>query len=289
MNIPNAANTPRFVLCVTAAQGDTGDNGIEGGSAVVTREALVPARPERWRVTGRGPILFVCDHASNVVPDAFESLGLDRENLEDHIAWDIGAAGVTRHLSELLDCPALLATVSRLVIDCNRDPDDWDSIIQLSEFTPVPGNIGLDDSERSARAAAYYAPYHDCIEATRVARSAQIEAVIAIHSFVPVYHGKKRPWHVGLIHNRDDRIAKALAPRLRADCGLMVGDNEPYAPTDGVYHTLSRHAEAHDLPSLMIEIRSDLIREEADQFAWARRLAPMLLSATEGLATSEAA
>ena len=254
---------------------------------MVTRATLAPADPECLRVTDSGPILLVCDHASNAVPESFALLGLERGKLEDHIAWDIGAAGVTRHLSELLDCPAVLATVSRLVIDCNRAPGDSDSIIQLSEFTPIPGNVGLDDGERAVRADAYYTPYHDGIAAIVGAGSAHIGAIVAVHSFVPVYHGRKRPWHIGLIHDGDHRLAAALAAYLRADGDLVVGDNEPYAPGDGVYHTLSRHAAARGLPSLMIEIRSDLIREEADQRAWAQRLAPMLRRAAEGLTIGE--
>ena len=245
--------------------------------------------PEKWRATGRGPMLLLCDHASNFIPEIFDSLGLDQKSLDDHIAWDSGAAGVTRCISDLLDCPAILTTASRLLIDCNRDPADWDSIVELGEHTPVPGNMGISETERAARVAAFHTPYHECIDDVRVAGAARIGAMVAIHSFVPVYHGKQRPWHIGLIHNRDHRIAESLALQLRADVGLIIGDNEPYGPSDRVYHTLARHAEAHGLPSLMIEIRNDLIATEAGQSDWARRLAPMLLNAVEGLEARKAA
>ena len=255
----------------------------------MTPVELVPAAPERWRPAGRGPILLLCDHASNFIPQSFGSLGLDGDRLDSHVAWDSGAAEVTRMIADLLDCPALLTTASRLLIDCNRDPADADSIVEMGEQGPVPGNAGLDEAARAARAAAYYTPYHDGIEVARDAGAAHIKALVAIHSFVPVYHGEQRPWHIGLIHNRDHRLAESLAPQLAADTALVVGDNQPYGPDDRVYHTLARHAEAHGLGALMIEIRNDLIASEADQAAWAARLAPMLLSAVKSLETRKAA
>jgi predicted N-formylglutamate amidohydrolase len=250
---------------------------------------LLPAAPERWRPAGRGPILLLCDHASNFIPQSFASLGLDRQALDSHIAWDSGTAGVTRKISDLLDCPAVLATASRLLIDCNRDPAEEDSIVHMGEQGSVPGNASLDDGARAARVAAYYTPYHESIEEARLAGGPNVKALVAIHSFVPVYHGQQRPWHVGLIHNRDHRLAESLALQLGAETGLVVGDNEPYSPMDRVYHTLARHAEAHGLAALMIEIRNDLIAGEAEQSAWAARLAPMLLAAVKGLEARKAA
>lgn len=245
--------------------------------------------PERRHVTGDGSILLLCDHASNDIPENLGALGLDEMSLGEHFAWDVGAAGVTRHLSDMMDCPALLTTASRLLIDCNRDPADWDSIVERGEATPVPGNIGLTERERAERIAAYHTPYHDYIDAARIAHSPSIQAMVSIHSFVPIYHGQQRPWHIGLIHNRDHRLAESLARQLRADDGLVIGDNEPYAPGDRVYYTLWRHAEAHGLPSVMIEIRNDLIATEAGQLDWAGRLAPMLLNALNDQAARKAA
>jgi predicted N-formylglutamate amidohydrolase len=247
------------------------------------------AMPEHTQASGRGPMLLLCDHASNFIPEVFGSLGLTHDDLSSHFAWDPGAAGVTRLISELLDCPAILASVSRLLIDCNRDPGDWDSIVEIGETTPIPDNMGLSQVERAARAEAFHAPFHDCIEAARVEGGARLKAMVSIHSFTPQYHGKQRPWHIGLVHNADHRLAQNLALQLRADAHLTIGDNQPYGPGDGVYYTLTRHAEARGLASLMIEIRNDLIATEAEQSAWAQRLAPMLLDAVEGLDAKRAA
>lgn len=247
------------------------------------------ALPEQAQVGGRGPMLLLCDHASNFIPGVFGALGLRQDNQNSHFAWDPGAAGVTRLLSRLLDCPAILASVSRLLIDCNRDPGDWDSIVEISEATPIPGNVGLSQAERAARAEAYHTPFHDCIEAARIAGAARLKAMVSIHSFTPEYHGEQRPWHIGLVHNADQRLAQSLAPQLRADNQLTVGDNQPYGPGDGVYYTLTRHAEGHGMASLMIEIRNDLIATEAGQSDWALRLAPMLLNAVESLDARQAA
>ena len=247
------------------------------------------AMPEQSHVAGRGPILLLCDHASNFIPGVFGSLGLTQDSLNSHFAWDPGAAEVTRQLSQQLDCPAILASASRLLIDCNRDPGDWDSIVEIGEVTPIPGNIGLSQAERAARAEAYHAPFHDCIEAAWIAGVARLKAMVSIHSFTPDYHGKQRPWHIGLVHDADNRLAQSLALQLRADDHLTVGDNQPYGPGDGVYYTLTRHAEASGLASLMIEIRNDLIATELGQCAWAQRLAPILLDAVEGLDARQAA
>lgn len=247
------------------------------------------AMPEQLHLAGRGPILLLCDHASNFIPDIFGALGLTQDSLASHFAWDPGVAGVTRQISALLDCPAILASASRLLIDCNRDPGDWDSIVEMGETTPIPGNVGLSPAARAARAAAFHTPFHDCIDAARIAGAARLKAMVSIHSFTPVYRGEQRPWQIGLVHDQDHRIAHSLAQRLRADRGLTIGDNEPYGPGDGVYYTLTRHAERHGLAALMIEIRNDLIATEAGQSTWAQRLAPMLLDVVKSLDARQAA
>ena len=245
--------------------------------------------PELVHAEGPGPILLLCDHASNFIPAAFGALGLSGDSLRSHIAWDPGAAGLTRELSRRLDCPAILASASRLLIDCNRDPADWDAIVESGEATPIPGNAGLCAAERAARAAACHAPFHDAITAARIAGGARLAAMVSIHSFTPEYHGERRPWHIGLVHNADHRLAHSLLPQLAADAALTVGDNLPYGPGDGVYYTLARHAERHGLAALMIEIRHDLLATRAGQSAWAQRLAPMLSAAVAGLGARHAA
>lgn len=232
---------------------------------------------------GRGAFVLTCDHASAHIPPAYAGLGLPAADLQRHIAWDIGALGLAERLSALLDAPLLHPTVSRLLLDVNRDPAAHDSIAVASEDTIIRGNRSIDAVERRHRRDWIYAPYHRQIEAVVAARLAagKPTAMISIHSFTPVFKGLPRRWQVGVLSHRDRRMADPLLRALRADAGLQVGDNQPYAPRDGVYHTLERHAEAHGLPCVMLEIRNDLIRDTPGQQSWAERLAPLLLRAFE--------
>lgn len=232
---------------------------------------------------GRGAFVLTCDHASAHIPPGYAGLGLPAAELQRHIAWDIGALGLAEHLSGLLDAPLLHPTVSRLLLDVNRDPAAHDSIAVTSEDTPIGGNHAIDADERRRRHDWIYAPYHGeiaAVVATRIAARLPT-AVISIHSFTPVFKGVPRRWQVGVLSHRDRRMADPLLRALRADAGLEVGDNQPYAPRDGVYHTLERHAETHGLPCVMLEIRNDLIRDTPGQQSWAERLAPLLLRAFE--------
>jgi predicted N-formylglutamate amidohydrolase len=227
---------------------------------------------------GRSPILLICEHASRRLPGRYGTLGLTPEQLESHIAWDPGALGVAKELSRLLDAPLIHATVSRLVLDLNRDPSAPDSIWTLSERTTIPGNQNLDPTERAYRVREVYEAFHGAVDrytGPRV-KAGQTRSVVSIHSFTPVYRDVPRPWHIGLIHDRDARFAKSVEAGLRQDPALVVGMNEPYSPADRVFHTLERHAERRGLPPLMIEIRNDLIRTQDGQASWAHRLAPLL-------------
>lgn len=227
---------------------------------------------------GRSPILLICEHASNHLPARYGTLGLGPADLESHIAWDPGALGVARGLSRLLDAPLIFATVSRLVLDLNREPSAPDSVWTLSENTTIPGNLNLDPQERARRVSEVYEPFHGAVDDFANARKAtgQLSAVVSIHSFTPVYRNVPRPWHIGLIFDRDERFARSVEAALRRDAALIVGMNEPYSPADRVFHTLERHAERRGLASLMIEIRNDLIRTEDGQASWSNRLAPLL-------------
>lgn len=227
---------------------------------------------------GRSPILLICEHASRYLPDRYGTLGLTPEQLESHIAWDPGALGVAQELSRLLDAPLVHATVSRLVLDLNREPSAPDSIWTLSERTVIPANQNLDEAERAYRVHEVYEAFHGTVDRLMEARlqAGATRAVVSIHSFTPVYRDVPRPWHVGLIHDRDERFARNLEAGLRRDPALVVGMNEPYSPADRVFHTLERHAERRGLAPLMIEIRNDLIRTEDGQASWAHRLAPLL-------------
>jgi len=235
--------------------------------------AVTVANPE-----GPAAVLIVCDHAANRVPRRLARLGLPDAELERHIGWDIGAADVSLHMAHRLGAPAVLAGYSRLVVDLNRRLDDPTLMPDISDGTRVPGNANLPPTERQARLEALFHPYHDRIR-TLIARRRQaghVPALISIHSFTPVMAGFARPWHVGVLWNRDPRIALPLLQALRAEDGLVVGDNEPYSARGGCGYTLQTHAEAAGLPAVMVEIRHDLIATASGAAIWAERLARLL-------------
>jgi predicted N-formylglutamate amidohydrolase len=180
-----------------------------------------------------------------------------------------------------LDAAVILQTYSRLVIDCNRDPNVPSSIPEISENTEIPGNRGLHDAERTARADAIFRPYHNAIAAALDRRAAvnRATALVALHSFTPVFKGIPRPWHVAVLFNRDPRLAHALAEQLRAEGDLMVGENEPYQVSDLTDYTIPVHGERRGLPHVEIEIRQDLITDPAGQKEWAERLTRLLPAA----------
>lgn len=224
-----------------------------------------------------GPAVVLCDHASNHVPERFGRLGLESADLLRHIAWDPGALGVARRLAARLGAPLVAGGVSRLVIDCNRDPEAPDAITPLSETTPIPGNQAITPEDRAWRIAEVHAPFHRAIDEVVGARATEGPcAVVSVHSFTPVYRGVARPWHVGVLHDEDTRLSDPLLAELRRDPTLVVGDNQPYSPADRVYTTLERHARSRRLPCAMIELRNDLIATPADEIAWGDRLAQAL-------------
>ena len=223
---------------------------------------------------GRAPVVLVCDHASNWVPAALLNLGLSVEDLDSHIAWDPGALAVAQQLAVLLDAPLVHATVSRLVLDVNRDPANPSSVTTMSESTPVPGNCNVSADDRARRVRDVYDVYHRLLASIITAQLARraLPTLVAIHSFTPVYRDQRRPWHVGVLSDTDRRLAQPLIEFLRKSGALEVGDNQPYAPSDGVYHTLARHSAPCGLQSVMIELRADLIDNAASQQRWARSL-----------------
>jgi predicted N-formylglutamate amidohydrolase len=234
---------------------------------------------------GASVFFLTCDHAGRTFPRRLGSLGLPEHQTRRHIAWDIGIGGVGRELSRILDAVVILQTYSRLVIDCNRDPNVPSSIPEISETTEIPGNRGVGEAERAARADAIFHPYHSAISAAldRRAAAGRGSAVVALHSFTPVFKGVWRPWHVAVLFNRDRRLAHALAELLRAEGELVVGENEPYRVTDLTDYTVPLHAERRSLPYVEIEIRQDLITDPAGQREWAERLARLLPAAYDNL------
>jgi predicted N-formylglutamate amidohydrolase len=201
-------------------------------------------------------------------------LGLAAQELSRHIAWDAGALEVARQLSVLLDAPLVHATVSRLVLDVNRDPSHPGSIVSSSEDTSIPGNLQLSAQQRRARVRKIYEPFHRTLAHIIESQSLRHSRLrlVSIHSFTPVYRGVRRVWHAGVLSAEDRRLADPLLAALRSDPDLRVGDNEPYAPTDGVYHTLGRQSSGGKHPSVLIELRADLIVDTSSQRRWAVRL-----------------
>ena len=238
-----------------------------------------PVTVERPR--GASPFFLTCDHAGNRLPRRLGSLGLAARDLERHIAWDAGAAGVARALSRRLDATLVLQTYSRLVIDCNRNPEVPDAMPAVSENTAIPGNRNLSTAAARARVREVWAPYHDDISRRLDARqrAGRPSVLVAVHSFTPVYNGERRPWHIGVLYNRDPRLAHIMLDLLRGADGLVVGDNQPYRVSDRTDYTIPVHGEGRGIAHVEVEIRQDLIADRRGQNAWARRLADLLTRA----------
>jgi predicted N-formylglutamate amidohydrolase len=224
---------------------------------------------------GRSPFLLTCDHYGRVIPPELADLGLPASELERHIAWDVGIAGVAERLSGMLDAHLIAQRYSRLVIDCNRPPTAPSSIPEISESTWIPGNQALAKAAAEQRRQLIFDPYHQHIEQSidRRLEPGQPTILLALHSFTPVYHGVARPWHIGTLYNRDTVLPPLLLEALRSEAGLVVGDNEPYAVDDATDYTIPVHGEARGLINSGIEIRQDLIETEAGQIEWAERMA----------------
>ena len=236
-------------------------------------------------------VLVVCDHASAAIPANLGDLGVGKAARTSHVAWDIGAAQVAVLLAGRLGCPAVLAGASRLVIDCNRQPGDPSSIPAQTCGVRVPGNEGVDEAEADNRARDWFWPYHTEIgdRIGHLWRQGTAPAVVAVHSFTPCIKGQlPRPWHVGVLWNRDPRMAAPVLAALRARGDLVVGDNQPYSGRE-INYTLDTHAGAAGLPNVSFEIRQDLVADEAGCARWAGILAEALGSvlADDGLYRAE--
>lgn len=223
---------------------------------------------------GRAPFLLVCDHASRAIPRAMRQLGVADWVLERHVAFDIGAADLTRALARRFDAPAVMAGYSRLIIDLNRDLGAASSVVRVSDGIAIPGNLDLDEAAKQQRVTTFFDAYHGAIAERLDAfeRRGQVPALISVHSCAPVYRRAKRPWHIGVMWDRDPRIARALMARLSQVDGLCVGDNQPYSGRHAEDFTVDHHGERRGLPCVGVEVRQDLLDTPENLDRWARTL-----------------
>jgi predicted N-formylglutamate amidohydrolase len=250
---------------------------------------LQPDDPPPFEVVNPGggsPFVIACDHAGRVLPRQLGSLGVSDAELRRHIAWDLGVAELGRVLASRLDAFLILQTYSRLVIDVNRPPGTPDSIVELSERTAVPGNVGLTAQQRLAREQEIFQPYHARIAAELERRAGVPTVLVALHSFTPSYKDVARHWHGGILYGRDARIGPPMLAYLRRERGLVIGDNEPYAVSDETDYTVIAHGERRGVAHVEVEVRQDLISDAQGCAAWSERLAGALEHCVSGMFTS---
>jgi predicted N-formylglutamate amidohydrolase len=238
-----------------------------------------PEAVETLNEHGRAPVVLLCEHASNFIPAEYSGLGLTPPDLQRHIAWDIGAASVTRRLSSLLDAPAFLGNYSRLLIDLNRPLHTHSSIVTRSEATDIPGNASLTQAERARRTARIFTPFHEAVEQhlARRAAAGRASVIVAVHSFTPSFHGTPREWHAGILYDKAQAFAFATIDRLRqSGHGLKVDANVPYTVSPDEDYGLLVYGDNVGNPAILVEIRQDLLLRQEDQHAWAEKLATTL-------------
>ncbi len=261
-----------------AMLGRTDENMADGAGAVAGSATAAPVFETLEGDFERGLIL-VCDHATNIIPPQYENLGLSDDQLSRHIAYDIGVDGVTRHLSELLNVPAVLSRFSRLLIDPNRGRDDPTLVMRISDGAVIPGNATITEEEIDHRVQTYYEPY-DAAVLGAIEQSLGlgiVPALLSIHSFTPSWRGTLRPWHAGVLWDRDARMSGPFLDALRAQGDLTVGDNEPYSG-ELAGDMMNRHGTQRGLAHALLEIRQDLIADDAGVHQWAERLAGIVPS-----------
>ncbi|PSJ60442.1 N-formylglutamate amidohydrolase [Pseudaminobacter soli (ex Li et al. 2025)] len=232
---------------------------------------------------GESPFLLLCEHASNRIPRALGDLGVSEAERQRHIAWDIGVSALAQHLSRTLDAPLFMANYSRLVIDCNRPLHVPSAIPEISEKTEIPGNFDLSEEERQQRIETFFTPFADAVarRLDRLQAKGKRPFVVGVHSFTPVYFGKSRPWHAGILYGKATEFGHSLINSLKRDSTLVVGDNEPYNIDPEEDYTVPVHADARGFPGALIEVRHDLIDTLESVEAWGHRLTRCLTEALE--------
>jgi predicted N-formylglutamate amidohydrolase len=230
------------------------------------------------RPAGKGPFVIFCDHASNRIPAELHNLGLPASELDRHIAWDIGAAGVTAELSGIFDSPAILCGTSRLVVDCNRQLHAFDLIPEVSDGTVVPGNKDLSEAARRMRVEQWFEPYHAAVESVIADRETRklTSIALSIHSMTPCLAGKTRLWQIALSSYDDRSLVEPLLEALRRPGDVTVGDNQPYDLDPAVDYSTPYHAMRRNMPYLQVEFRQDEVADLAGQVRWAQRFAAAL-------------
>jgi predicted N-formylglutamate amidohydrolase len=248
---------------------------------------VLPPPVELVNEQGTSPYVLLCEHASRFIPASYKDLGLADNELTRHIAWDIGAAALARDLSQLLDAPLVLAGYSRLLIDLNRPITSLASIPTVSELTTIPANQNISEAEREARIEAYFKPFQSTVSALLDRRQAakQPTAIVAIHSFTPVFKGVARPWDAGILFRRSARFGRALTLALGGGAAL-IAENQPYQIEDDSDYTIPVHGEARGLEAVLVEVRQDLLKDSQGTASWAQRLALALQVTMQKLTTS---
>ncbi len=236
---------------------------------------------ETLNMSGSGGFVLACEHASGFIPEHLDNLGLSDEESRLHIAWDPGAVNVARAMSAILNSPLVASRVSRLVYDCNRAEDAPDAVAAISDGIEIPGNAGLSKAEIAARARAIYRPFCKELDACidRYLNQGRAAVLVTIHSFTPVFGGRKRNLEIGVLHDSDSRLADEMLDIAECSGYHNIRRNAPYRPQDGVTHTLKKHALGRGIPNVMLEIRNDLIADGAQQDSMAVRLSGWIMQA----------
>lgn len=233
---------------------------------------------------GLSPVILLCEHASNRIPRALGDLGVSEQDRQRHIAWDIGVSALSQEISRALDAPLFMTNYSRLVIDCNRPLHVPSAIPEVSETTSISGNHNLSGDEREQRIDTLFRPYADAISRRldRMQAEGKRPFVVGVHSFTPVYFGKTRPWHAGILYGQATGFGRELIRLLSQDSSLIIGDNEPYIIDSEEDYTVPVHADARGIPGVLIEVRHDLIDTLEKVEAWGSKLSACLTEAIRG-------